>query len=79
VNSDHEQFGEARLQCADELPWIDHEERGKWFVKIGDDFRWYLNADAQVQAGAHWFNDKTSAERAMAVYERRAPNVSISD
>jgi hypothetical protein len=37
---------------------------------VGDDFRWYLNATGQVQAGAFWFDDKTSAEAAIHIYEQ---------
>jgi hypothetical protein len=66
-------FGEAQLQSADELPWVDHEERGKWFVKIGDDFRWYLGPTGQVQAGAHWFDDQAAAVAAIAIYRRQCP------
>ena len=60
------------MHSADELPWVDHEEQGKWFVKVGDDFRWYLNACGQVQAGAYWFDDKSSATAAIAIYEAQS-------
>jgi hypothetical protein len=63
-------FGPAHVHSASELPWTDHEEQGKWFVKIGDDFRWYLGPDGQVQAGAHWFDDRLSAQRAIEIYQR---------